>query len=523
VHDNLKIVCQANSNNLLQKAREVLSCLPPLPSSVRYYDDFTDAMKSVSNLTKNDVWLLDNDGGKETISFLSANQFYRPLLKHLVVASLSNSLDSDTIIKYIISISAVVNKFSVELDVIGLAVILSPFDFRSLWVARITTEISAHQAVAFRALLQLLCEMSIGEWLPGHSDFISKLPAATVDSYREVRTGDCFVPIDDQSLIIIYIDNMVEQLASNSQSLSVEELRDVCILIIAFQYAFRRGQIARIRDADVRIYSHGSVHFGALLSKKWNVKDRRKVNRAIKRDWCPLFIRYIEIKSSITNTLPTFFGVTPGQLGQIVGRLTKQITGTSWMPNDLRHTAAQRMADAGVSRVSLAEFMGHTSLRTGQVYYDTSPTQAQHINDALAISPIYSKIAEIALTKVFDINALMNLPDDNQIGGVPHGYPISGIGGCEIGQSNCQKNPILSCYECRKFLPLNDPDIHRSVVKDMREVVLKFAEASRGDVIAPAYTQLRRMLSAAIQIADGIEKLNSSDIKKSGGDNEPIL
>lgn len=97
------------------------------------------------------------------------------------------------------------------------------------------------------------------------------------------------------------------------------------------------------------------------------------------------------------------------------------------------------------------------------------------------------------------------MPPDQQIGAVPHGIPIAGIGGCGIGQSLCVKNPVLSCYTCRKFMPLKDSRIHEEVVESLRPVVMDFANASRGNNESPAYTQLRRMLTAATQVAADIK------------------
>ena len=73
------------------------------------------------------------------------------------------------------------------------------------------------------------------------------------------------------------------------------------------------------------------------------------------------------------------------------------------------------------------------------------------------------------------------------------------------GQPLCAKNPILSCYTCRKFLPVKDVAIHAGVVESLRPVVIEFAEAARGNEESPAYTQLRRMLTAAQQVAGEIK------------------
>ncbi|WP_259664904.1 site-specific integrase [Rhizobium bangladeshense] len=60
------------------------------------------------------------------------------------------------------------------------------------------------------------------------------------------------------------------------------------------------------------------------------------------------------------------------------------MTGEAWSPTDLRHTAAQRLADGGISHAGLSEFMGHSSDRVANVYFDASPPQAKRIHPSKA-------------------------------------------------------------------------------------------------------------------------------------------
>jgi hypothetical protein len=184
--------------------------------------------------------------------------------------------------------------------------------------------------------------------------------------------------------------------------------------------------------------------------------------------------------------------------------LTEELTGDAWSPTDLRHTAAQRLADGGISHVGLTEFMGQTSDRIANVYFDKSPAQAQRINEALAISPIYSNLAKIAKTKTIDKAALLGLPSDQQIGAAPHGVPIAGIGGCGLGQSLCMKNPVLACYTCSRFMPLDEPKVHEDVLENLRPIVTEFAAASRNNQQSPAYGQLKGTLDAVRRVVEDL-------------------
>ena len=490
-----------------QQATTLIASLPPLPSSVRYYDDFFDTYRSIRGLSDLEQWSIDTDGQTRVIDFDKFGRLAN-LAKHIVVWQFT-ALDPTTVIIYNDAVCSL--PMDSVIDVLQNMLSLRPPEFRDFWVKHCAF-FSPPQAAALKSFLFGLSALNIGPWGTEHRDYISLLPMPKVDKYRVVRTGDCFVPLDQQSLLIDYFDELS---LHDLRVIGDEELRDACILAIVFQHAFRPGQIARIKTTDVRLYSTGAVHFSTLLIKKRSQDRGRRVSRRIKREWCSLFIEYSRRRSHMvfSTDVPqdSYFGLTPQGVGRSIIRSTDQVIGEKWAATDLRHTAAQRLVDAGASHIVVSEFLGHSSLGTAGVYIDTSPTQAQRVNQALAISPIYSEVAKVARTRTIDKAALLQLPPDKQIGGVPHGIPIAGIGGCSVGQSLCVKNPVLNCYTCRKFMPVTDAAIHRRVVEELRPVVLDFARASRGNIETPAYTQLRRMLTAVETVVADIEETGADE------------
>jgi integrase len=393
-----------------------------------------------------------------------------------------------------------------------------PFDARSHWNTFVLAEVSARESYSLRAILHSLCRLNIGHWTPTAASIIRALKSPKVDKYRVVRIGDCFLPLDHQSLIVDHIDAMCAAQSNDPHSIDDEALRDVCILVTSYQYAFRPGQIARIETADVRLYSTGAVHVAVTRIKQKDNRKRIRETRRIKREWGPLFNEFVKRRDAgrfmIEEGVPPrlLFGLTPSGVSRVILELTSDLTGEAWSPTDLRHTAAQRLADGGISHAGLSEFMGHSSDRVANVYFDASPPQAKRINDALAISPIYKNVAKIATTRTIDKEMLLGLPAEKQIGGVPHGIPIAGIGGCNLGQNLCMKNPVVACYTCSQFMPLNDPEIHQEVVDSLRPVVTEFAAASRNNQQSPAYAQLKSTLDAARRIADEMKSDGEDEI-----------
>ena len=188
-----------------------------------------------------------------------------------------------------------------------------------------------------------------------------------------------------------------------------------------------------------------------------------------------------------------------------VSKSVSKIIGRETSASDLRHTSAQRMVDGGASQEELAEFMGHTNIATGLVYFQTSANQAERVNQALGISPIYQQVVKIAHDKFISFEELSELKGTHQIAAVPHGIPIAGIGACKSGQPACPFNPVTSCYGCRKFMPLQDVAVHQQVLKDMREVVGFFITEAKGDPISPTYLQLQNTILSVQQIITEIE------------------
>lgn len=179
------------------------------------------------------------------------------------------------------------------------------------------------------------------------------------------------------------------------------------------------------------------------------------------------------------------FDRTPDQISDVIAEQTESL-GSRRIATDLRHTAALRIVDAGASEEELAAFMGHTDLNTGLIYFTSSRSQAERINQALGISSTYQNVMKIAHSQFISSDELAALKGEQQIAGVPHGIPIAGIGGCELGQPNCPNNPVMSCYGCGRFMPIASAGIHLQVLQDLRAVMKFFYVSSHAEPGSPA-------------------------------------
>lgn len=471
-----------------------------LPRLIRYYDDFHDKVRSISHLSETDIWYVHADGKKHNLNFLRVPATYRMLFKR-IVTDLFGRCDPSTVVSY-------VNLLITRPSHLARAATLSATEWSEYWNESVLPVETTSVAGALRSAIHSMCELSIGQWSTDLHDLVSALRAPRADIYKTVRNRECFVPLDKQSLIIEFFDDLRWAIDRGSTSIRDLDLRNACVLLLSHQYGLRPGSIARIKLQDVRLHESGAVHVSIPLIKLRDRDALRRVTRRIKHDWATLFVEFIRRRGSEhgdpTSPADGLFHLSPAGVSHVITDVTSELLGEPWTPTDLRHTAAQRLADAGASHISLSEFLGHASTLTANVYFDASPSQAERVNHALSLSPIYTAIVDTAKTKTITSARLRALPPSQQIGAVPHGIPIAGIGACTIGQSLCAKNPVLSCYTCRRFLPVADRHVHENVVDSLRPIVRMFANASHEAGSGGSQAQLTRTLRAAMQVLQGI-------------------
>jgi integrase len=377
---------------------------------------------------------------------------------------------------------------------------LEPLELRQFWLRFILPELIevGRPALPPKFYFKFLCKNSVGKLSPGDEKFVSKLPGPKADLYASVRTNDVFLSDLEELAIVSHLDHASE--SARRGSLPRDELRDACLLVASFQYAMRPIQLAKLRPSDVTIRPSIAgddpiVHVRFSIEKQKNSKKRIPVTLKIKREWAVLYVRYCAAEASEqSRRRKVFFELGPAEPSSAIQRILFSVLHRSRSATDLRHTAAQRLVDRGATHEELARFMCHNNPRTGLIYFSDTTSQAERLNKALASSKIYPEIAIIGRDKMIDASRLKTMSADRQIGGAPHGVPIAGIGACQVGQSLCTMNPVLSCYGCRKFMPVRSTRIHREVIEVLRAVVRRFSDVSP---TSSAFAQLTYTIAAA--------------------------
>lgn len=495
--------------------QSVLQALPSLPSSIRYYDDFDDQLRTIKDIEYADKCELHIHGSRSFVYFSKFDAGVDKLAKHLLLFYVSNDLQPKSVYDYLISL------YKVERHLINQIIKAGPLGIKALWFQLLSqNDWTIKIYGALKGFIKFLAQNHLCGWSPSYNEFISKtLPLPDVDKYASIRIGDVFLSIEEEARIVRFLDELTESIRGRSALVATEELRLGGMLLCAYQFAMRPVQIASLTHRDVKIWPEAenendqlSVHLTFRMVKQRSKSSARPMLRKVKREWAPIIIE-LQRRALVNNESPNerFFSLnSASKVSQAIIKLASSLTESDSGALMLRHTAAQRLVDAGASQEELAEFMGHTDITTGLVYYKTSPNQAERVNEALGISPIYQAVAKIAHDRFISPQELSELKGEQQVAGVPHGLPISGIGGCSSGQPSCPYNPVTSCYGCQKFLPVQDIAVHQQVLEDFRGVVMLFAGSSKGDASSPTYLQLKKTIGEVQQVIFEIERAHDA-------------
>ncbi|MCO4856472.1 site-specific integrase [Herbaspirillum sp. WGmk3] len=472
--------------------------LQPLPTLLRYYDEFDDSTRSISSPAEAQLFELYVYGRITKIDFKRRREHGAQIFKHVFAMMLEKNLSPASIA------SSFAGMHEVTDDDLEMLLRTGPLEIGLLWSSWRAREWQRNTYSLAKHVLYLLCIYRWNGWSNEYISFLkTTLPLPATDKYSSVRSGDSFLSADEEALIVRHLDGIATGIQS-AASLPYSSVADAGMLICAYQFAMRPVQIAMLDSKHVRIWHDGTdadltVHLTFHMAKQRGKKTRISLTRRVKREWACIFVYlHTSLKSFEGPGDRKFFQAQCAQeVGRRIATLVYTLIGTKDLGNatDLRHTAAQRLVDAGASHEELAEFLGHSHTVTGLVYFATSASHAERVNRALGASDIYRQVAKISHDRFISPSELAALKEDQQIAAVPHGMPIAGIGGCRSGQPACPYNPITSCYGCRKFMPTTDLKLHGQVLSDMREVVLFFERSSRADVKSPAYMQLQRTIS----------------------------
>lgn len=496
------------SSEALRRVNHQLGQLPPF---VRYYDDYSEQTFSFD--PKGLTWEIQTNGSASKINFVGFDSEFRLILNHYAAWRVQSRPASAA--KYINSLS---REWGIVRELLHYA-ILGPDEginfLRSTFKSAAMSRESPMLFQAGKALIYFFSEFGLAGWEEAHANILKTLRGPVGSTpLRSVRDRSAIISHAEESQIISYLDSLAQRANGDTGLLTPVVYRDAAILILSYQHGIRPVQIANRNLSHVRLRRDAAgeaiVHITFRYAKQKARKKTLEQTRKMKRAWNPIFEKWLEWRSACNNRdrfdrEDSLFGLSPDQISRRILEVTDGITGNPINAYRLRHSAAMRKADTGCSRLELAYFLMHSDVETANAYIEMSPTQAEKINSALGLSPLFQAIGSALKSRSVDHDSLLGLPDDNQISGAPHGHLIAGIGGCSGGVSACSRTPALACYDCHKFMYLRDRNVHVAARNSIRQIVTEFAEPNAG-AVAPAFGQLRRILDSVEAIISDLDQ-----------------
>lgn len=467
---------------------------PVAPATLSIYDKYSDTNYLIR--ADEDTWRFSYKGNAESIVFASGS--IGTLQRKLALLTSGRS-GPGTLHR---TGRLLVRKWDIVVTLLN----TRPENIRATWDEYVTTICLAELN---KKVLKLACTANVGHWsgraMPLVRSLDTRANSAVSKNKRNIESRQNLVSVTLQAGIINALDA-----AARNAALSLIQLEGAVALLLIYQHGVRPVQVLCLNIQHVRFFKDSSNETACVVSfHAAKQKDGKafEIVRQVKPEWVPIIERLHTLAlnsgrsrlfDTLTSTLLWYRAKTFCDMFGVDLNCTAP---------QLRHTAAQALADAGHTRKSIQQFLGHERTKSSEVYVRASLQQTKLINSALGTSKLYTKIYGIASREFVTLEDMLKADEDQQVGGIVGESLVGGIGLCRAGQSHCNYNPVTSCYGCRKFMPSLDGDAHRDAVEGMRQQVRVYL--ARGvQPENPAYLQLTRALSGAQQALDSIKELN---------------
>ncbi len=466
------------------KTPPILWDWPNVPQAFSLHDKYI--AKATTAVLGETTWVLSVQGKDRKFTFLPGEMgLFQQKLVLLTQADFSPS----SLYKFTFNL---LRHWEVYLEMLQ----TDPNDIKMFWDAKIVT---IDLAKAAKSILQLAARHSLGPWEVTHKKFIKKLSTranSTVAAQKDklAKRSKLIAPTG-QADIVRLLDEK-----GSAENLLEWQIEGLAALALGFQHAIRPVQILTLMTNHVQLLDEKEGQVACIISfheaKKKKGEGSIEMARQIKPEWAPLIFKLLD-SAAIAGRTRVFSTTDSTTLWTYTKRVCKEfgvrITHSYY---NLRHTGAQMLADAGHSRSDISNFLGHSQPSSGVTYIKSSRKQADFLNRALGTSKLYSTLESIATGKYVTVQELEAAHEDKQIAGVVGDRLISGIGICGNGQGSCVYDPVMSCYNCKKYMPVLNPVVHQEAIAGMRQQVLFFFKAG-GSKESPAYLQLNAAIGGA--------------------------
>jgi len=278
------------------------------------------------------------------------------------------------------------------------------------------------------------------------------------------------------------LDTEEIDLSVNLDNLCLAQKR--VLLRLCLELAPRPSQIYYLNHSDLVTYSTQSNAYHSIklpMAKKMSEKVKEKRLRAVSVILGETIAAFIKIKKAVYKTEsedgPLFINPKSQSIlssVEIGAMIRKELKFINLNATDMRHNLAQGLADQGASADVIADILGHNSTLPAKAYIAATPKISEIKAKALGMNNNYKNIMHMLNTgKIINRNGVQK---ETWIKGMVGFQYIGEIGACSLN-SSCPKNPVYSCYSCKKFNPFNDGE-HLNVLKGLEDSVQMFLDSS---------------------------------------------
>lgn len=343
--------------------------------------------------------------------------------------------------------------------------------------------------------------------IPGFTQAISAhlddFAAPEYDPYRSVKFRENVFSAWEESAFISALDETVD----DSDYFA---LRDNVIAHLNWELGLRAEQVAGVEEkhlGETRGPGGAKYYHLAVIRLKQRTFQSSYRNRVVSERLAEKIKNLIRLKAD-------HFGPTPAERPIFVTILNKRITvvdvrnaisqmcdEASVQPGNstfLRHNMAQKLADQGTPGDLISDMLDHTTKVAARHYVAATPAIAKIKARALGKNATYKELMSLMTGDLIHRND--SVDHHKIVRGVIATRYIGNIGVCGLdADTPCHKNPIYSCYTCRKFNPFVDGE-HAAVVDALRGEVQVMLDQSLDLAENKVVLQLEKTIEHACDV-----------------------
>ncbi len=306
------------------------------------------------------------------------------------------------------------------------------------------------------------------------SSFLDDFAAPAGESYKSVKLRKSIFTAAEEIAFISALEDTVDE--SNYFT-----LRDNVMVHLNWELGLRVEQVAGVDERHLNevIGPNGLRYFHLKLirlkQRTYNTLYRNRViSDGLATKLKELIVLRAEYFGQQPEDRPLFVDidnrrVSAGTIRNAIVQMCKEAKLSPGTSTFLRHNMAQKLADQGTPGDLISDMLDHTTKIAARHYVAATPSIAKIKARALGKNATYKELMSLMT------GALVHRKDADDpakiVRGVVATRYIGNIGVCGLdADTACAKNPVYSCYTCRKFHPFIDGE-HNNVIAALRSEV----------------------------------------------------